>query len=131
MAKVVIPLDKTLLDDLAEDMLAYDSRQANSGRRTLLVEWTVPRMPKSLKGEIRSKEHPPPHFHVMCDDDDVGFSILDGTRLRGETGLERYDQVIKAWWQKHERELCLTWNKSRPTDCTVGLVPVPAVPQSN
>src|SRR5579862_1398312 len=105
MAKVVIPLDKSILDDLAEDMALQDSQEADRGRIKLLVEWTVPPMPKNLKGEIRSDEHPPPHFHVKCDGENASFSILDGTRLPGVAGLERYDRLIRKWWEKHRREL--------------------------
>jgi hypothetical protein len=127
MANVRIPLSKKLLNDLAEDLELHDSPPSGP---TLLLEWKVPQMPKKLIGEIRSDEHPPPHFHVMYDREDASFSILDGKRLPGVSGLERYDRVIWKWWNRNERELCLTWNKSRPTDCTVGPVPVPASPQS-
>ena len=101
--------------------------EVNSGPQ-LLLEWKVPLMPKSLKGEICSDEHPPPHFHVKCHGEEASFSILDGTRLAGITGLERYDNVIRKWWKENRRALCEIWNKSRPTDCAVGPVPLP---QSN
>jgi hypothetical protein len=127
MAKVAIPLDKKLLDDLAEDMALRDSLQHNAAPM-LLLEWKVPPMPKNLKGEIRSDEHPPPHFHVRCDGEEASFSLLDGARLPGVAGLKRYDSVIRNWWEKHRRELCLIWNQSRPTDCVVGPVPVPSAP---
>jgi Domain of unknown function (DUF4160) len=126
MAKVTIPLNKKLLDDLAQEMAQFDQLQSEVDKGPWpLLEWKVPPMPRHLKGEIRSDEHPPPHFHVMHDDEDVGFSLLDGSRLPREVGLERYDRVIKRWWQENQLELCATWNKSRPTDCTVGPVPLP------
>jgi hypothetical protein len=125
MAKVTIPLDEELLDDLARAL----ARRDFVPRNRLLTEWTLPQMPKSLKGEIRSDELPPPHFHVVYDDQDASFSILDGRRLSGVRGLERYDQVIWTWWKENERKICETWNKSRPTDCTVGPVPIPEPPK--
>jgi hypothetical protein len=100
MSKAIVPIEQNLLNELADDMAAFDARQ-EVGRSKLLVEWKVPPMPKRLKGEIRSDEHPPPHFHVMCDGEDASFSIIDGTRLRGVAGLEQYDSVIYNWWQKN------------------------------
>ena len=147
MANVSIPLSQELLDDLAKNLALEDlgspvsdaiavqramhRTMHRASHPSLLAEWPGPPMPKKLKCEIRSKEHPPPHFHVERDGEEASFSILDGARLPGVVGLERYDSVIRNWWEEHRRELCLIWNKSRPTDCTVGPVPVPPPPQSN
>jgi hypothetical protein len=143
MANVSIPLSQELLDDLAKnlaledlgspvsDAIAAQRAMHRTSHPSLLAEWPGPPMPKKLNCEIRSKEHPPPHFHVERDGEEASFSILDGTRLPGVVGLERYDSVIRNWWEEHRRELCLIWNKSRPTDCTVGPVPVPPPPQPN
>lgn len=130
MTKVTIPLEKKLLDDLANEMAVLDQVQseANKGPQ-LLLEWKVPPMPKSLKGSIRSDEHGIPHFHVECDGEAAGFSILDGSRVPGHVGLERYDRVIHEYWKANQRELCEIWNKSRPTDCEVGSVPLPPAPK--
>jgi hypothetical protein len=125
MAQVVIPLSKGLLDGLAGAMAFHDSLRRQASLPRHLLEWRVPPMPKNLRGEIRSNEHPPPHFHVKYDGEEASFSILDGMRLPGVVGLERYDSIIRDWCEENRRELCLIWNKSRPTDCGVGPVPVP------
>jgi hypothetical protein len=78
-----------------------------------------------LRAEVRSDEHPPPHFHITYDGEDASYSIVTGDRLPNVCGLERYDQMIRLWWKKNKREIALKWNGSRPTGCSVGAVAVP------
>jgi hypothetical protein len=75
-----------------------------------------------LRIEIRIDEHPPPHFHVVCQGEDASFSILGGRRLPGNKGLERWDSHIGEWWRDHQSMLIERWNASRPTGCPVGKI---------
>ena len=121
VVRASIPVDETLVDELAESI-----RQGpivdDKGRR-LLLELMVKKI-DGLTIYIQSDEHPPPHFHVAFQGEDASFSILDGTRLPGVVGLERYERNIRAWWSKNKSLLIQKWNISRPTDCTVGPIPV-------
>lgn len=73
-----------------------------------------------LKIELFSKEHPPPHFRVCFQNECNNFSIKDCTPLNGKT-LSRYFRNIKKWHNKNKDQLIDFWNKTRPTDCPVGL----------
>ncbi|MBI1175768.1 MAG: DUF4160 domain-containing protein [Sideroxydans sp.] len=79
-----------------------------------------------LRIEIRIDEHPPPHFHVVCQGEDASFSILDGRRLSRNRGLEKWDGHVRDWWTAHQSVLIERWNASRPTGCPVGPIKVPA-----
>ncbi|RWC00706.1 DUF4160 domain-containing protein [Mesorhizobium sp.] len=81
-----------------------------------------------LRAEVRSDEHPPPHFHVIYDGEDASYSLQTGLRLPGKVGLERYDGLIYKWWSQNRRHIAISWNKSRPSDCQVGPVVVPGAP---
>jgi len=105
-------------------------QQADAKRRSseLLATWTVGFADGSLRVEIRSNEHPPPHFHVLYSNEDASFAIEDCRRLPNVFGLERYEVEIRNWWRVNQHKLAVIWNKSRPTDCPVGRIPVPPPP---
>jgi hypothetical protein len=96
----------------------------NTSGARMLNEEQVARF-DGLSVQIQADEHPPPHFHVRGGGANVGFAIDDGRRLKGAKGLERYDRNIEKWWRDNKCELILTWNRLRPADCPVGIVPVP------
>jgi Domain of unknown function (DUF4160) len=75
-----------------------------------------------LKIYIYSEEHPPPHFHVIYNDEENSFSILDASPLYPDGQLFKYFKNIKKWHKKHKEALANAWNKSRPSDCPVGRV---------
>ncbi|MFK0273663.1 DUF4160 domain-containing protein [Ensifer sp. NPDC090286] len=81
-----------------------------------------------LTVEVRSNEHPPPHFHVRYNGEDASFCILTGRRLPKARGLERHEKMIQLWWSKHKRTIAIYWNESRPAGCKVGTVPIPDEP---
>lgn len=122
MAVVKIPLTGSLVEDLQTLLVRRDHTEQED--HALLATFSVG-LYCGLKMEIRSDEHPPPHFHVLYGNEDASFSITACQRLSGVEGLERYERDIHYWWENNKRKLALVWNKSRPTDCTVGPIPVP------
>ena len=73
----------------------------------------------NLKVEIFSKEHPPPHFRVTCDNISNDFSIKDCEPLHGQA-LSRYFRNIKKWHEQSKQILIDYWNQFRPSNCPVG-----------
>jgi len=72
-----------------------------------------------LKIEIYSNEHPPPHFHVKSPNVNASFSIEGCEHLKGE--ISRGDLKKIEYWHRRAKPLLVEhWNKSRPTNCTVG-----------
>jgi hypothetical protein len=122
MAVVKIPLTGSLVEELQTLLVRRDHTEQED--HSLLATFSVG-LYCGLKMEIRSDEHPPPHFHVLYGNEDASFSIIDCQRLPRVEGLKRYERDIFYWWGNNRRKLALVWNKSRPTDCTVGPVPVP------
>jgi hypothetical protein len=120
--QVTVPIDPALAREL-EESLNIGPMLNTSGAR-MLNEEQVARF-DGLSVQIQADEHPPPHFHVRGGGANVGFAIDDGRRLKGAKGLERYDRNIEKWWRDNKDELILTWNRLRPADCPVGIVPVP------
>jgi hypothetical protein len=84
-------------------------------RRAMLgvQEFLIARVEK-LRIVIRIDEHPPPHFHFFYQGQDAKFSIVDGFRLPGTPGLERYESAILDWWKDNRAMLIARWNRSRP-----------------
>jgi|SRR5579863_2371711 len=124
MQEVRISVEGFLLDDLSGDFAAFEARERYRRQQEqglILAEWTVARV-SGLSIEIRAKEHPPPHFHVLFQGQDASFSIITGHRLPGVKGLEGHERVIRQWWERNKGQLIEKWNKSRPSDCPVGPV---------
>lgn len=71
-----------------------------------------------LKIELFSREHPPPHFRVICGGETANYRILDCYKLNG--GLNREYRIIRDWHSKNKNKLIETWNKLRPSNCPVG-----------
>lgn len=73
---------------------------------------------KGLKIEIYSNEHPP-HFHIKGGGINASFSILDCQHLQGKVD-SREKVLIELWYNKGKSQLIEIWNKTRPSDCSVG-----------
>jgi hypothetical protein len=71
-----------------------------------------------LKIIMFSREHPPPHFRVMCGGESADYRISDCEQLEG--GLRKHYKVIREWHAENKPKLIEVWNKTRPTDCPVG-----------
>ncbi|MBF6597936.1 MAG: DUF4160 domain-containing protein [Fermentimonas sp.] len=80
----------------------------------------VDRVDNNIKIEIRHKEHPPPHFHVIIDNEDCSFDIITGSRLKGIFTQKKYYKRIDRWFIKNRKILIRFWNETRPSDCPVG-----------
>lgn len=74
---------------------------------------------EGLKIEIRSNEHPPPHFHVTSPEVNASFAIADGCQLNGSVSPSALKK-IKHWHSHSKSQLIERWNAARPTECTVG-----------
>jgi hypothetical protein len=94
----------------------------DSGQR-LLTEKQVERI-GSLKIEVFSDEHPPPHFRVIYNGETANYAIADCSQLNG--GLRKFRRNIVQWHADNKQVLIDAWNKSRPTGCPVGEYVEPA-----
>lgn len=74
----------------------------------------------TVKVEIFSNEHPPPHFRITYRGDTGNFAILDCRCLNGGSRVRRYERNIHQWWKAHKQSLIQAWNERRPADCPVG-----------
>lgn len=72
-----------------------------------------------LKIQIFAKEHPPPHFRVICAGETANFTIKDCTKINGS--LNKWERNIKEWHMQNKDRLIEVWNKTRPSDCPVGV----------
>lgn len=123
MGKVSFPVDAALVAELDESF--FQGPMYNNDGLRFLGEAQVGRLNK-MSIQIQADEHPPAHFHVKYGGEDASFGILDGQRLKNTKGLEKFEKNISVWWKEHRCHLILEWNRLRPTDCSVGPVPVPA-----
>ncbi len=119
---IELPIPGALTDDL--DISFHQGPMLNEHGMRRLDEELVDRINK-LSVVIQADEHPPPHFHVKYAGENASFRISDGVRLEGIKGLEKYDHNIRNWWKLHYCKLIEIWNRTRPSDCKVGSVPVP------
>jgi hypothetical protein len=83
---------------------------------------TVDLVDNKIKIEVRHREHPPPHFHVIIDNEDCSFDILTCEHLNGNFKNKKYYKRIKKWYNENRDLLIHFWNETRPTDCPVGLI---------
>jgi hypothetical protein len=80
-------------------------------------EFLVDRL-AGLRVEVFAREHPPPHFRVICGEESANYRIADCTQLNG--GLRREYPVIRKWHEENRGRLIDAWNQRRPSDCPVG-----------
>lgn len=129
MADTEIEVSEDLFNELfsAMNLTEILSRPRTGGRgheHSHVVEVLVGRI-DGLKVHIQFDEHPPPHFSVRCSEGVARFRLDNGDRLAPDRDLRKYDRDIRKWFEKNQRELITHWNTSRPTDCTVGPMPLP------
>ena len=68
-----------------------------------------------IKIEIRTNDHLPPHFHVLIDEQEAAFTIMECTQLNGNIE-NKYLKSIKKWYKKNRKVLICQWNLTRPSD---------------
>ena len=73
-----------------------------------------------VKLEIRSNEHPPPHFHLVSPDFNTSFKIEDCSKLKGDDIRGSLLKSLKVFHRKNKENLIKVWNEMRPSDCSVG-----------
>lgn len=83
-----------------------------------IVERFVGALPRGLRVDVLSREHPPPHFRVSKDGESGNYRISDCMQING--GLQREYGIIRDWHSKNKQKLIETWNTARPSDCPVG-----------
>jgi hypothetical protein len=103
MAVVKIPLTGSLVEELQTLLVRRDHTEQED--HSLLATFSVG-LYCGLKMEIRSDEHPPPHFHVLYGNEDASFSIIDCQRLprlRGSSDMSETffigGETIDASWR--------------------------------
>jgi len=74
----------------------------------------------SLKIYINPNEHTPPHFHVNCQGINAAFTIKDCKMLKGMIDRSYIDKLRK-WHLKNKELLIEVWDRTRPTNCPVGM----------
>jgi type I restriction enzyme, R subunit len=102
--------------DIVDELLsALEARSEESDHIEFLVGFN-----KGLKIEIFSDEHPPPHFRVLYQGESNNFRISDCSAMNGD-GLLQYFRDIRKWHKNNKHVLIDTWNRTRPSDCPVGM----------
>lgn len=100
--------------DLHDLMVRQRDEQGKADGFELLLERL-----RGLKVEVFAREHPPPHFRVVCAGESANYRISDCQQLNG--GLRKYSRIIREWHMTNKPRLIQAWNDSRPTDCPVGI----------
>ncbi|MFA5455771.1 MAG: DUF4160 domain-containing protein [Sulfurimonas sp.] len=75
-----------------------------------------------IKIEIYSNEHVPPHFHVSSNGLKASFTIDDCTLLENSGFNGNLIKNIQDWFLHSKDKLIEVWNKTRPSDCVVGVI---------
>lgn len=119
MPEWVIDLSNDLCVRLQRDLFLADVESQRSGLPPEALILTLNRI-GTLKIQVFSNEHPPPHFRVACDEGQNDFRISDCIPLHGNK-LDRFYRQIKDWHKMHKQDLIDAWNNTRPSDCPVGL----------
>lgn len=129
MPAVEVEVSRELVEELQSTMnvvgMLIKRKRRAFQKEGGIVEMLVARVEGGLKVHLQFDEHPPPHFSVRHPEGVARFRIDNGQRLKPDRSLVKYDRAIQQWHKKHRRKLILDWNASRPSDCTVGEMPVP------
>lgn len=108
---------EALTEPLAE--LLRKGYEVSHDDQLTVIKFLVDRV-NGLRIEIRVREHAPPHFHLTGDNIDASFSVADCSMIEGYVD-PRHQRLIKWWFQRSQPKLVEIWNRTRPTDCPVGL----------
>lgn len=107
--------DQTAVGQLKESLSAAERRDTRPAGDPF--ELLVDRF-GALRIEVFAREHPPPHFRVICGGESANYRIADCHQLNG--GLRRHYRVVKGWHAQNKDKLIDAWNRQRPSDCPVG-----------
>ncbi len=103
-------MDSSILDELRRELHTAQSDHP--------LAHSVDRF-AGLKVEVFAREHPPPHFRILCRGESASYQISDCAQISGD--LRRHYHVVRAWHSKNKARLIEAWNDFRPSDCPVGL----------
>ncbi len=98
--------------------ICLNSRLLEDG--TLVEERKVVSRIGKFKLEIRSNEHPPPHFHLVSNDFNASFKIEDCSKLIGDQIRRPLLKKLKVFHQENKENLIIVWNEMRASDCSAG-----------
>lgn len=107
--------DEAAVGQLKESLSAAEPRNARPSCDAL--ELLVDRF-GSLRIEVFAREHPPPHFRVICGEESANYRIADCYQLNG--ALRRHYRIVREWHAQNKGRLIDAWNRCRPSDCPVG-----------
>jgi len=107
--------DQSVVNHLRQSLSAAERRQASL--RDDALELLVDRF-GALRIEVFAREHPPPHFRVICGEESANYRIADCHQLNG--GLRRHHRIVREWHAQNKHKLIDAWNRQRPSDCPVG-----------
>lgn len=109
------------LDDLLEPLAELLGKGYEVWRdgQLMVIKVLVARV-HGLRIEIRIREHAPPHFHLTGDSTDASFSLDDCALIDGHVD-PRHERLIKWWFQRSQPKLVEIWDRTRPSDCPVGV----------
>ncbi|MDO9545659.1 MAG: DUF4160 domain-containing protein [Pelolinea sp.] len=75
---------------------------------------------RGMRIEIYPNEHQPPHFHIKSSDFQASFRIDDCSLIAGNINGGNYRKIL-YWYEHAKPKLIEIWNKTRPTNCIVGV----------
>jgi hypothetical protein len=125
------PLSAALVDPLDEAIKHQDRIEERIRRQRLrqqyshVAEMMVAPVEGKITAHVNSDEHPPPHVHIKYSGEEARFRIDNGERLPQDKDLTKYQGTIRKWIIGNQRLIIVAWNESRPSDCPVGLMPLP------
>jgi hypothetical protein len=129
MASNKVALPDKLINELSQAFKGVDRQHEIARQRFASANGVVEMLVGNAEGAvnvfINIKEHAPPHVHVKYAQEEARFRIDDGERFPEDKDLTRYKTVIKYWLEENRRDVILTWNRSRPSNCPVGVMDVP------
>lgn len=71
----------------------------------------------SIQIRFYYEDHGIPHFHAIGPGFDFKFAVSDSSVVSGSGTVRGRDlAVIRAWAEKHRRELYLNWQRARDGD---------------
>ncbi|MBB1276329.1 DUF4160 domain-containing protein [Pseudoalteromonas sp. SR43-3] len=126
------PEELSSLDELCEHLhsllsssTVVDDDRDPDGPILIEMKHLVERL-GSLKIEIYSDEHPPPHFHVITPNSKASFRLDNCELLEGNLP-NKYKRKVEYWfYEKNAKKALISfWDKTRPTNCTVGKYAIP------
>ncbi|NKX66467.1 DUF4160 domain-containing protein [Labrenzia sp. 5N] len=90
----------------------------------LILEKHLVETQSGLRYEVFSNEHPPPHFHVTRGGDSAIFNLETGGFIDGSGNWRPIVRCVEKHYPEIRVKLIEFWNKTRPSDCTVGRVKI-------